>query len=175
MTIKSLSTKAHGRIKRIAILTALVSLPFAVQPFKDFRQSHAFLLNASPSLPNWAFWLDKHAPIKRGGLIFFIPRPSNILTAQFGSKPQLFGKYVLGMPGDIVTHKGKDVLINGKLVARTKSETRLGLKLTKGPAGAIPDGCYYAGSAHKDGFDSRYADIGFVCGAQILGSGRAIL
>ena len=175
MKIHSTKTKAGRRIKHIALLSAIAAIPFALQPFEDFRSDHAFLLNASPSLPNWAFWLDKRAPIQRGSLIFFEAKRSKILAAHFGSDPQLFGKYVLGMPGDIVTHKGKDVLINGKLVARTKSETRLGLKLTKGPAGAIPDGCYYAGSAHKDGFDSRYADIGFVCGAQILGSGRAIL
>ena len=175
MKIASPKSKATRRIKHVVLLTALVAVPLALQPFEDFRDNHAFLLNASPSLPNWAFWLDKRAPIKRGGLIFFEPKKSKILTSHFGSKPQLFGKYVLGLPGDRVAHEGQDVLINGKIIAQTKTKTRLGLPLSKGPSGEIPHGCYYAGSPHKDGFDSRYADIGFVCGPQILGSGRAIL
>ena len=41
--------------------------------------------------------------------------------------------------------------------------------------GRIPDRCYYLGTAHSDGLDSRYADIGFVCRARIIGTGDAIL
>ena len=175
MKIHSTKTKAGRRIKHIALLSAIAAIPFALQPFEDFRSDHAFLLNASPSLPNWAFWLDKRAPIQRGSLIFFEAKRSKILAAHFGSDPQLFGKYILGMPGDHVVHVGSNVLINGKIVARTKAKTRLGLPLTKGPTGKIPSGCYYAGSSHKDGFDSRYKEIDFVCRGQIVGSGRAIL
>ncbi len=61
-----------------------------------------------------------------------------------------------------------------KIAARL-DETRLGIALHKGPEGPIPDGCFYTGTSHPRGLDSRYADIGFVCRGQILGSGRAIL
>ena len=37
------------------------------------------------------------------------------------------------------------------------------------------DWAYYLGTAHKDGFDSRYADIGFVCAGRIIGTGDSLL
>src|SRR3546814_12352214 len=59
-----------------------------------FAKDHAFLINASPSLPNWAFWLDKHARIERGSLIFFEPPASRLVEVHFGKGAQLFGKRV---------------------------------------------------------------------------------
>ena len=97
------------------------------------------------------------------------------LQEHFGQAPQMFGKRVLGMPGDVVRHEDDGVFINGKKVATRLEVTRLGIPLTRGPEGAIPDNCYYTGTGHPRGLDSRYAEIGFVCRGQILGSGRAIL
>ena len=164
-----------GRLKRPIVLTALVTLAMGFASIAAFRDDHALLINASPSLPNWAFWLDKNAPIKRGTLLFFEPPPSELVAKHFGRHPQLFGKRVLGVPGDRVSHQGPDVFINGRKVATRLLATRLGIVLSKGPAGTIPPGCYYAGSAHPRGLDSRYGAIGFVCERQIFGSGRAIL
>jgi len=162
-------------LRRPLILCGLLALPLAWAPLDAFSKDHAFLLNASPSLPNWAFWLDKKVPIKRGSLIFFEPPPSELVTKHFGPEPQLFGKHVLGLPGDVVSHQGMDVFINGKKVAARLAVTRLGVPLTRGPQGRIPDHCYYTGTDHPRGFDSRYGAIGFVCAGQIVGSGRAIL
>ncbi|MEL0212166.1 MAG: S26 family signal peptidase, partial [Novosphingobium sp.] len=136
---------------------------------------HAFLINASPSLQNWAFWLDKSAPIARGSLIFFEPPASAMLERHFGKGPHLFGKRVIGLPGDVVSHEGAEVLVNGRKVGARLARTRLGLTLSPGPEGVIPRGCYYVGSDHPRGFDSRYAEVGFACRGHILGSGRAIL
>jgi conjugal transfer pilin signal peptidase TrbI len=47
--------------------------------------------------------------------------------------------------------------------------------LVAGPTGVIPQGCYYVGSPHKDGFDSRYAAIGYACSNKIVGVGDPIL
>ena len=162
-------------LKRPLILTGLVALPFAWGPLAAFSETHAFLINTSPSLPNWAFWLDKSAPIAGGSLIFFEPKPSPILDRHFGKGPHMFGKRVLGMPGDRVSHQGAVVLINGHKVAVRLARTRLGESLTPGPEGEIPRGCYYVGSDHPRGFDSRYGEVGFACRGQIVGSGRAIL
>ena len=85
------------------------------------------------------------------------------------------GKRVLGMPGDVVRHEGDAVFINGRKVASLLKVTRLGVPLTRGPEGVIPEGCYYTGTSHPRGLDSRYGEIGFVCRGQILGSGRTIL
>lgn len=161
--------------RRPLILCALCALPLAWAPLDAFRKDHALLLNASPSLPNWAFWLDKRAPIERGSLIFFEPPASALVETHFGPDPQMFGKRVLGLPGDVVSHRGMDVLINGEKVSTRLSRTRLGVALTRGPAGTIPANCYYTGTDHPHGLDSRYGAIGFICAGQILGSGRAIL
>ena len=162
-------------IRRSLLLSGLVLLPLAWAPLDAFGKDHAFLINASPSLPNWAFWLEKHAPIMRGSLIFFEPPQSELVERHFGKGPQMFGKRVLGMPGDVVRHEGDAVFINGKQVASLLEVTRLGVPLTRGPKGVIPEGCYYTGTSHPRGLDSRYGAIGFVCRGQILGSGRAIL
>ncbi|HQK96313.1 MAG TPA: conjugal transfer protein TraF, partial [Armatimonadota bacterium] len=36
-------------------------------------------------------------------------------------------------------------------------------------------GCYFVATDHKDGFDSRYAAIGWICARSVLGVGRAVL
>jgi conjugal transfer pilin signal peptidase TrbI len=162
-------------IKRPLVLTGLVLLPLGWGAVDAFAKDHAFLINASPSLPNWAFWLDKHARIERGSLIFFEPPANRLVEVHFGKGAQLFGKRVLGVPGDVVSHRGHEVFINGRKIAARLDMTRLGIALHKGPEGPIPDGCFYTGTSHPRGLDSRYAEIGFVCRGQILGSGRAIL
>jgi conjugal transfer pilin signal peptidase TrbI len=161
--------------RRPLLLTGLVLLPLAWAPLDAFGSDHAFLINTSPSLPNWAFWLNRKAPIARGSLVFFEPPPSRLVETHFGNSPQMFGKRVLGMPGDLVRHEGSKVFINGRWVATRLPVTRLGVPLTKGPEGTIPEGCYYVGTDHPRGLDSRYEAIGFVCRPRILGSGRAIL
>ena len=56
-----------------------------------------------------------------------------------------------------------------------KPVTKSGETLVAGPTGVIPQGCYYVGSPHKDGFDSRYAAIGYACADKIVGVGQPIL
>ncbi len=163
------------RFKRPLLLLGVVLMPHAWAPLDAFSKNHAFLINASPSLPNWAFWLDKDAQITRDSLIFFEPPKSELVETHFGKEPQMFGKRVLGMPGDVVRHEGDQVFINGEPIATRLDRTSLGIALTQGPQGEIPEGCFYAGTGHPRGLDSRYAEIGFVCARQIMGSGRAIL
>jgi conjugal transfer pilin signal peptidase TrbI len=162
-------------LRRPLVLTGLVLLPLGWAAADAFGKDHAFLINASPSLPHWAFWLDRKAPIARGSLIFFAPPQSPLIEAHFGTGAQLFGKRVLGVPGDVVSHQGNAVFVNGRQVAERLDKTRLGIVLHQGPSGRIPEGCYYTGTAHPRGLDSRYAELGWVCRPQIIGSGRAIL
>jgi len=56
-----------------------------------------------------------------------------------------------------------------------KPFSKFGERLVPGPTGVIPRGCYFVGSPHKDGFDSRYAAIGFACANKIVGVGKPIL
>jgi len=91
------------------------------------------------------------------------------------AKPKPFGKRVSGVPGDIITEQNRIYFVNGEAVAKAKLESRLGEPLALGPTGRVPKGCYFVTSEHKDGFDSRYAAIGWICGPRILGVGRPIL
>lgn len=141
----------------------------------DWRDRHAFLVNLTGSLPNWAFLIHRtHAPAC-GDYVFFNAPRNALVTRHFGAAPPMFGKRVYGMPGDTVTHDGPLVRVNGLPVARMKPRTRWGEMLTPGPTGVIPRGCYYVGTPHKDGFDSRYAEIGLVCARQIIGTGEPVL
>lgn len=97
------------------------------------------------------------------------------MTAHFGGEKQLFGKIVYGMPGDMVVHRGADVFVAGERVSHMKPYTKSGERLLPGPTGVIPPGCYYVGSPHKDGFDSRYAAIGYACARAIVGVGDPVL
>lgn len=147
------------------VLTAIV----------DWRAHHLFLVNATHSLPNWAFLIRRGALPERGEYVFFDPPHSALIKRHFGARPQMFGKIIYGMPGDIIAHDGSRVQVNGREVARMKAVTKLGEALTPGVTGAIPAGCYYAGTPHRDGFDSRYAEIGLVCRRQIIGVGTPVL
>ena len=79
------------------------------------------------------------------------------------------------MPGDIVTEKERSFFVNGRKVVVAKRASRFGEPLALGPTGVVPQGCYFVTTAHKDGFDSRYAAIGWICARRILGVGRPIL
>jgi conjugal transfer pilin signal peptidase TrbI len=140
-----------------------------------FHRNHALMINASDSLPNWAFYMTRTTDVKRGDYVSFVPPRHPLVISHFGAKPPMFAKIIYGMPGDIVTHVGGQVSINGKFVGKTKRLSKRGESLAQGPTGIIPQGCYYAGTPSKDGFDSRYAAIGFVCSTQIFGTGVPIL
>lgn len=165
----------HPNKHRWAALGLFIVGGSALTAIADWRDSHGLLINSSESLPNWAFVIHKTAVPKRGEYVFFVPPKAPLVVRHFGAKKQMFGKIVYGMPGDVVAHRGPEVFVNGKLVARMKPFTRFGEPLAAGPTGVIPEGCYYVGTPHKDGFDSRYAAIGYACSNKIVGVGSAIL
>ncbi len=140
-----------------------------------WSDEHLLVINATDSLPNWAFLVERHRRPARGEYVFFDPPPSALLRRHFGDKPQMFGKIVYGMPGDMISHVGAEVAVNGRFVARMKPYTKAGEPLTPGAIGPVPRGCYFAATPHPDGFDSRYAEVGFVCSRQVIGTGEPIL
>lgn len=166
---------SRPRILRWTIVGTLVASAMVLTTLAGWRDRHAVLINVSDSLPNWAFLVDRGRLPARGDYLFFLPPQSALIRRHFGRRPHLFGKIAFGMPGDLVEHRGLDVAINGAVVARMKPYSRLGEPLTPGATGRVPAGCYFAGTPHPDGFDSRYAEIGFVCAGQILGTGVPVL
>ena len=161
--------------KRWLVTGALAVTLTASSSLASWRQSHALLINTTQSLPNWAFWIDKHRVPQRGDFVVFAPPQTPLITAHFGQRSPPFAKRVYGMPGDVVTRQDGVVRINGAEVARLKPTSSRGEVLEPGPTGRIPEHCYYLGTAHKDGLDSRYADIGFVCNGRIIGTGDSLL
>jgi conjugal transfer pilin signal peptidase TrbI len=160
---------------RLALWGGLGAAALALSTLSAFARDHALMINASPSLPYWAVWLTRGAVPERGDIILFDPPASKLLERHFGKEPKPFGKRVSGVPGDLVTEKDRAFFVNGRLVARAKLSTRLGEPLALGPTGRVPRGCYFVTTEHKDGFDSRYAAIGWICRPRILGVGRSIL
>lgn len=159
----------------LALWGGVGAATLALSSLAAFGHGHALMINASPSLPYWAIWLDRGATPQRGEIILFDPPSSPLLEKHFGKEPKPFGKRVSGMPGDVVTEKDRAFFVNGRQVAKAKLKSRLGEALTLGPTGTVPKGCYFVTTEHKDGFDSRYAAIGWICARRILGVGRPIL
>jgi len=165
-----LSTK--GKLLAIATLCGVVA---AIGALDKWSQSHALMINATDSLPNWAFLVESGGFPKRGDYVIFHPGYDPVTRKYFGEEPEAFAKIAFGVPGDIVARERGNVMVNGKRVATLKPLTKRGDPLTKGPVGIVPDGCVFAATPHRDGFDSRYAHIGFVCRDRLVGTGQPIL
>ena len=103
-----------------AIALTLVALG-GYRTLSEWHASHAFLINRTQSLPNWAFAIHKNKAPLRGDYLFFMPPRSALVVRHFGAKAQPFGKLVYGMPGDMVSHNGATVAINGKPVSQNQA------------------------------------------------------
>lgn len=171
----TLATERKRQGRRWLAIAALAAALGGTSSLAHWRDDHAILINTTQSLPNWAFWIDRHRQPQRGDFVVFTPPQTPLVTAHFGPNAPPFAKRVYGMPGDLVTRQGRVVSINGKVAAQLKPISSRGEPLLPGPTGRIPRDCYYLGSEHKDGFDSRYADIGFVCKDRIIGAGDTAL
>jgi conjugal transfer pilin signal peptidase TrbI len=163
------------RATRWALLAGLGACTTTYAALADFSTRHALLINVSPSLPYWALWIDRARVPSRGDTIVFMPPKGALVERHFGREPHPFGKRVWGMPGDRVTREGRLFFVNDRPVAVAKPTSKMGEPLEVGPVGTIPRGCYFVGTEHKDGLDSRYAAIGWVCALQILGVARPVL
>lgn len=155
------------------ILLLLTGLGLGV--LSDWRAHHALLINASQSLPDWAFLVELGRFPARGDHVVFAPGYDPLVRRHFGERPPVFVKVAYGVPGDRVDRIGGVVRVNGREIARLKPRTGQGEVLVPGPLGTVPRGCVFAASPHRDGFDSRYAAIGFVCHDRLIGSAEAIL
>jgi conjugal transfer pilin signal peptidase TrbI len=175
MTADAAPLARRARWPRLALFGGLAAAVLTLSALAGFSRDHALMINASPSLPYWALWVERGVVPQRGDLVLFDPPRSELLVRHFGAEPRPFGKRVYGVAGDVVTSDGRSFFINGKFAGLAKPTTRLGEPLELGPVGTIPRGCLFVATPHKDGFDSRYAAIGWICRDRILGVGRAIL
>jgi conjugal transfer pilin signal peptidase TrbI len=168
-------TPGGQRLPRWRTIGAMGLAYLAWTSIHDWSQAHAFMINASDSLPNWAFFVEKKVMPQRGQYVFFRVPETKLIRAHFGEHPSPFGKLVYGLGGDLVNRVGRTVYVNGTAVAKIKPVSKRGEALTPGPLGRVPSNCFFVATPHPDGFDSRYADVGWVCPAQIVGTGVPVL
>lgn len=126
-------------------------------------------INLSESLPQ-KVWLIRFAATPARGDYVLFKAPLSLGLARDLS----LIKQVMGMPGDEVLRLDRDFWINGAYVARAKAYALTGEALKPGPQGLLAEGQYYVWSPHQDSFDSRYAKMGWVARAQLLGVAYAI-
>ena len=154
----------HARRRRIglAVMAALAALWLGAA-----SRVH---VNASWSDEAWgyaAFPLFGEN-LKIGDRVLFEP------PASVGS-PVPYLKTVRGLPGMVVTvGTGGTVRLDGEPVARAKTHAQDGRPLAAIAPGIIPPGQFYLHADHADSHDSRYAEIGLVPRARILGQAFAM-
>ena len=127
-------------------------------------------VNASWSDEAWgyaAFPLFGTEP-KVGDRVLFEP-PDSV------GSPVPYMKTVRGLPGMTVTvGADRTVYLDGEPVGRAKTHALDGRLLAAIAPGTIPDGHYFLYADHRDSHDSRYAEIGLVPRARILGRAVAL-
>lgn len=127
-------------------------------------------VNASWSDEAWgyaAFPLFGEDPDIGDSVLFEPPESANA--------PVPYLKTVRGVPGMTVTvDADRMVRIDGTLVGRAKLHARDGRPLAAIAPGRIPPGHYFLHADHRDSHDSRYAEIGLVPRARILGRALAL-
>ena len=133
-----------------------------------FTARFEFKFNVSESLDGNLFLIDKwNKEIKKGKKISFAAEGNGYYQGEFL-------KIIKGVEGDKVVHDDSAVYINNEYVGIIKERGRNGDLLQAGPTGIIPKGeCFVAGK-HKDSFDSRYKNIGYVKKNNIIGTAYLI-
>lgn len=159
---------AMKRIGAVWVVAAVLSLAVAGG---SLAERYSFGVNETESLPNWAFITDHESRRPdRGALVDFIAPENSYYPA--GAR---FVKIVYGVPGDRVEIRGRDFYVAGRFVGRAKERSARGDLADIGPEGIIPADHYFVGTPHVDGFDSRYAAIGWIPRSAIVGLVRPIL
>lgn len=130
-------------------------------------------INSTESLKGVVFVFDKQdRRPSRGELIEFNAPANPYIASKY-----VLGKRVVGMPGDVVEFRGRDVLINGHFIHTAKTMSLRGDKLDllkNGEPFIINSGYYYVAGEHKDSFDSRYSVFGLIPHSAVLGTGRSV-
>jgi conjugal transfer pilin signal peptidase TrbI len=68
------------------VIGGLAAALAASSSLASWRDEHAILINTTQSLPNWAFWIDKHRVPQRGDFVVFAPPQTPLITAHFGPR-----------------------------------------------------------------------------------------
>jgi conjugal transfer pilin signal peptidase TrbI len=142
-----------------------ITLVFLLICFLIWLTTHfGYAINLTDSLPKKYFLVHFNQKPKVCDLIVF-RAPSALKLG----KELTFTKRVMGVGGDRVTQKNRHFFINDHWVGRAKTHSLKGEPLKTGPTGIIPEGQYYVATEHKDSFDSRYQEMGWITLSQCIG------
>jgi conjugal transfer pilin signal peptidase TrbI len=128
--------------------------------------------NLTESLPDHVYLTVKgeRSPLRIGDHVTFVWHGGGGYPAGMN-----FVKLVAGLPGDRITMDADRMFFReGDVTHRTalgraKARSRTGEGLRAGRTGAIPPGYFYAMAPHPDSLDSRYALVGWIPQAAIVG------
>lgn len=152
--------KARTLIKRFTIVSLfLILIFFIISPIGHFA------INGSTSINGFLFWVSKIEKPNKGELAAFNPPDGNLYPDDMW-----FGKYIIGVEGDIVTvDDDRNVFINNNKIGYAKPLSSGGKTLGVIKGGIIPKGYYFMWTSHVDSYDSRYTDIGLINEKDIFG------
>lgn len=167
----SAKTRGEPSWLRLAMLASILVGLLAFQAYGEALQRYRFAINQTESLPYWAFIADQSRRTPhRGELVAFVPPKT-----PFYPEGMVFGKIVAGVPGDRIELRGREVFVAGKSVGLAKPRSRTGLAVDPIAPGVIPADHYFVMTPHPDSLDSRYAMIGLIPHARILGVAKPVM
>jgi len=153
--------------KAILVLSSIIGVGLCVLIVIQF---YYISWNFSPSLPYTMFVVEKRGLPQKGGFVVF-----NFPGKQFYNPKDRFVKKVVGVPGDRVEVRGREVFLNGESVAVAKEKSVKGIPLAQlNFNGVIPEGKLFVLGMTKDSYDSRYEDVGLVDQNRIIWTGHPV-
>lgn len=141
---------------------------FLFLSFYLFAQNYRIAINNDVSLPGKVFLVHYGKKPDVNGLVVFKQ------DAKYLPKYLTLVKILIGKPGDTISVKNDDVYVNGTYIGHAKKTTKKGKPLTVTDETIVPPGKYFVAGTHKDSFDSRYKEFGFLDPATIEGTAYAI-
>lgn len=133
-----------------------------------FAQNYKIAINNDVSLPGTFFLIHYGERPQINDLVAFKQ------NAKYVPASHKLVKILSGKAGDSIVVKDRDVYLNGTYVGHAKNTTRKGFPLTPVADSVVPPGKFYVVGTHKDSYDSRYSEFGFLDVSAIEGKVYAL-
>lgn len=165
-----LKLMADKRVKTaLRVWLAIVSvLLVAIAALHLVRDKYEIAHNVSESLPQTFFLIDKTKSVGRGDYVAFVHHRTDMQDPY--PEGSVFIKYVAASGGaKITSNSDRMVFVDGQYVGYAKPKSKLGVPLDVISDQTVPEGQLYVMGTHRDSYDSRYARIGLIKPADVVG------
>lgn len=109
-------------------------------------------INSSKSLPQILFFAYPSKEISRGDYISF----------NHPNFPKTLAKQVVGLPGDSIEIQENQIFVNGTAYGAIQKQSSSGKIYHPTTFSRVSKGHFFVIGHHKESFDSRYEEFGFV-------------